>query len=135
MRKEPVSYTHLDVYKRQAIEGVDSIGSYLETTAYADAVEELRRSPSAFERWCDNLLIRKIKPQQYSAFGLGPLAAYILARENEIKSVPVSYTHLDVYKRQSETYPDDHPDHGCVHGAHGPCSGRQRFHHTGPCPC
>ena len=72
-----------------AIEGVDSIGSYLETTAYADAVEELRRSPSAFERWCDNLLIRKIKPQQYSAFGLGPLAAYILARENEIKSVRI----------------------------------------------
>ena len=72
-----------------AIEGVVSIGSYLETTAYADAVEELRRSPSAFERWCDNLLIRKIKPQQYSAFGLGPLAAYILARENEIKSVRI----------------------------------------------
>lgn len=72
-----------------AIEGVDSIGTYLETTAYADAVEELRRSPSAFERWCDNLLIRKIKPQQYSAFGLGPLAAYILARENEMKSVRI----------------------------------------------
>lgn len=72
-----------------AIEGVDSIGSYLESTTYADAVEELRRSPSAFERWCDNLLIRKIKPQQYNAFGLGPLAAYILARENEIKSVRI----------------------------------------------
>ena len=45
-----------------AIEGVDAIGIYLESTTYADAVEELRRSPSAFERWCDNLTIRKIKP-------------------------------------------------------------------------
>ena len=72
-----------------AIEGVDAIGIYLESTTYADAVEELRRSPSAFERWCDNLMIRKIKPQQYSPFGLGPLAAYILARENEIKSVRI----------------------------------------------
>lgn len=72
-----------------AIEGMDAIGIYLESTTYADAVEELRRSPSAFERWCDNLMIRKIKPQQYSPFGLGPLAAYILARENEIKSVRI----------------------------------------------
>ena len=83
-----------------AIEGTDSIGTYLETTTYADAVEELRRSPSAFERWCDNLMIRKIKPQQYNPFGLGPLAAYILARENEIKSVRIilsgKFNHLPV---------------------------------------
>ena len=72
-----------------AIEGLEAIGSYLETTDYAEAVEELRRSPSAFERWCDNLMIRKIKPQQSCPFGLGPLAAYILARENEIKSVRI----------------------------------------------
>ncbi|MFQ9705394.1 MAG: V-type ATPase subunit [Enterocloster clostridioformis] len=71
------------------IEGVDSIGSYLETTAYADAVEELRRSPQLLSGKSDNLLIRKIKPQQYSAFGLGPLAAYILGTENEIKSVRI----------------------------------------------
>lgn len=72
-----------------AMEGTDSVGTYLESTAYGDAAGELRRSPSAFERWCDNLMIRKIKPQQYSPFGLGPLAAYILARENEIKSVRI----------------------------------------------
>ena len=68
---------------------MDASGSYRETTSDAEAVEELLRSPAAFGRWCDNLLIRKIKPQQYSAFGLGPLAAYILARENEIKSVRI----------------------------------------------
>lgn len=72
-----------------AMEGVEGVGAYLESTPYADAVEELRLSPSAFERWCDNLMIRRIRPQQYSPFGLGPLAAYILARENEIKSVRI----------------------------------------------
>lgn len=81
----------LDIHRlaQAAIEGGDAIGIYLESTPYADAVEELRRSPSAFERWCDNLMIRRIKPQQYSPFGLGPLAAYVLARENEIKSVRI----------------------------------------------
>ena len=81
----------LDIYRlaQAAIEGEDAIGLYLESTPYADAVEELRRSPSAFERWCDNLMIRRVKPQQYVPFGLGPLAAYILARENEVKSVRI----------------------------------------------
>ena len=49
----------------------------------------LRQSPSAFERWCDNLMIQRIKPQQFEPFGIGPLAAYILGRENEIKSVRI----------------------------------------------
>ena len=49
----------------------------------------MKESLSAFERWCDNLMIRRIRPQLHNAFGLGPLAAYILARENEIKSVRI----------------------------------------------
>ena len=72
-----------------AAQGEEAICGYLANTPYADAVEELKKSPSAFERWCDNLLIRRIKPQKHNAFGIGPLAAYILARENEIKSVRI----------------------------------------------
>lgn len=72
-----------------ALQGKESICSYLATTDYADAVEEVKKSLTAFERWCDNLVIRRIKPQLYNSFGLGPVAAYILARENEIKSVRI----------------------------------------------
>ena len=72
-----------------AANGVDAIASFLGNTAYADAVPELRKSPAAFERWCDNLITARMKPQLYESFGLGPIAAYILARENEIKSVRI----------------------------------------------
>ena len=72
-----------------AVEGLEAIASYLELTPYGEAVEELNHSPSAFERWCDNLLIRRIHPQRFNPFGIGPLAAYILARENEIKTVRI----------------------------------------------
>jgi V/A-type H+-transporting ATPase subunit C len=67
----------------------EDICKYLETTQYADAVPELKKSPAAFERWCDNVLMRAIRPQIHNCFGLGPLAAYILARENEIKTVRI----------------------------------------------
>ncbi len=72
-----------------ALEGEEAIYAYLERTVYSDAVQAIEESASAFERWCDNLIIRHIRPQKYNSFGLSPLAAYILARENEIKSVRI----------------------------------------------
>jgi V/A-type H+-transporting ATPase subunit C len=72
-----------------ALEGEEAIYSYLENTVYADAVQAIKESPSAFERWCDNLIITHIKPQKYNSFTLSPIAAYVLARENEIKSVRI----------------------------------------------
>jgi V/A-type H+-transporting ATPase subunit C len=70
-------------------EGFEGVLAYLEETAYADAVMQLRTSMSAFECWCDNRIIELIKPQKYNPFTLSPLAAYILARDNEIKTVRI----------------------------------------------
>ncbi len=72
-----------------ALEGMEAIYRYLLTTEYAEAVSAIKESSSAFERWCDNLIIRQIKPQKYNPFTISPLAAYILARENEIKTVRI----------------------------------------------
>jgi len=71
------------------LEGEDAIYQYLANTVYADAVLALKESPSAFERWCDNLIIKHISPQKYNPFTVSPLAAYVLARENEIKTVRI----------------------------------------------
>jgi V/A-type H+-transporting ATPase subunit C len=71
------------------LEGEDAIYHYLESTVYSDAVEAIKISSSAFERWCDNLIISHIRPQKYNPFTVSPLAAYILARENEIKTVRI----------------------------------------------
>ncbi len=68
-----------------ALGGLDNVVEYLSGTDYAEAAEALKESPAAFERWCDNLIIRHMKPQKTNPFTIGPLAAYILARQNEIK--------------------------------------------------
>ena len=74
---------------RAALGGMDAIREYLSGTAYAGGAEALEESPSAFERWCDNRMIEMIKPQKYNAFSAGPLVAYLIARENEIKTVRI----------------------------------------------
>ena len=76
-----------DALARAAMNGVEGVAEYLGGTVYAPAAEALKKSPAAFERWCDDLIISHMKPQKHNPFTLGPIAAYILARRNEIKCV------------------------------------------------
>ena len=72
-----------------ALSGPEAIRDYLAGTDYAEGAEALAVSPSAFERWCDNRIIYTIRPQKYNSFSVGPIVAYALARENEIKTVRI----------------------------------------------
>lgn len=75
-----------------AMNGADTLTAYVEKTAYAAGAEHFRCSMAAFEKWCDDLLIKKIRPQKYQPFGIEPLAAYVLARESEMKSVRIIFS-------------------------------------------
>lgn len=86
---------------KAAASGADAIGEYLLGTSYAQGAEALAESPSAFERWCDNRMMETIKPQKYNSFSVGPLVAYALARENEIKTVRIILT------GKQNDFPDD----------------------------
>ena len=66
-----------------ALDGMDEIFGFINTVS-----DRFHRS-AGFERWCDNKIIEYIRPQKYNPFSLSPLAAYLLARENEIKTVRI----------------------------------------------
>ena len=91
MKRAMVSGGSLDTERlaKAALSGADAVCDYLTASGYGAAAEALKESPSAFERWCDNDLIDMIRPQKYNAFSVGPLVAYVLARENEIKTVGI----------------------------------------------
>ena len=70
-----------------ALNGRQAVSDYLALTPYALLAPALSQSMSAFECACDNLLIERIRPQLYESEKPGPLAAYVIARENEIKCI------------------------------------------------
>ena len=72
-----------------ALQNMEAVMEYLNTTVYNEASAAIKQSLSAFERWCDNMLIAKILPQKYNPFTVSPVAAYILARDNELKTVRI----------------------------------------------
>lgn len=70
-----------------SLNGRQAVSDYLALTPYASLAPALSQSMSAFECACDNLLIERIRPQLYESEKPGPLAAYVIARENEIKCI------------------------------------------------
>ena len=78
----------------------ESLWEFILRTPYSGAVEALNKSFSAFEKWCDDKIIAFILDVKHKPFGVEPLFAYILARENEIKMVRIvlSGIHNDLSK-------------------------------------
>ena len=88
----PCDSLNVDGLARAALAGTDSIIEYLSGNGYLEGALALKESPSAFERWCDNRIIQTIKPQKTNPFSVGPLVAYVISRENEIKTVRIILT-------------------------------------------
>ena len=83
----PCDSLNIELLSDAAFDSEEAVGDYIKLTAYSDAAEALGKSISEFEVWCDNYMMKAMKSQLSESFGIGPLAAYILARENEIKTV------------------------------------------------
>ncbi len=71
-----------------ALEGADAVLSYIERVS-DEAADKLREGMSAFEKWCDEKLRDLIAPAKYKSLGPDALAAYICAKELEIRSVRI----------------------------------------------
>ena len=69
--------------------GDDAIAGFLSSTDFAGGADALKASTAAFEQWCDNMITDRMQSMHYESFGAGPIAAYIIARLNEIKSAGI----------------------------------------------
>lgn len=97
----PMEEMDVAALAKAALESREAVAEYLRMTPYAALADSLGRSMRTFETACDNLLIEHMKPQKYEYFTPGPVAAYVLARESEIKCVRIILTgkanHLPVH--------------------------------------
>ncbi len=81
------------LFLRSYEESMNNFASLLSATPYGTLVSEgikyrqENRSWAELERLADNHLISFLKRAKYIIFGLEPIVAYLLARENEIKMI------------------------------------------------
>ena len=78
--------------KRAAIEGTDELTAFLEQKdclGSRQAMEQLDRSPSAFEKWVDDRLLDIARQGKRVTMGPEPLIGYLVAKEAEIKTMHI----------------------------------------------
>ena len=85
----PCDYINVVELERAVEEGIDSVMDYLKQIGHEDLAEAAKKSKSYFECVCDNKIIERIKSQKYETFTIGPVLAYSLARDNEIKTARI----------------------------------------------
>ncbi len=72
---------------KASADGIEGVCEYLSTTEFAYLTDSLRISVNEFEKQCDNMLTEALRQQKNDHFSIGPLVAYYLAKEAEIKAV------------------------------------------------
>lgn len=85
----PCKSLDADRLTQAAAKDLSAIFEYLAATDYAEAAAALQVSYSAFESWCDNQMMSLIQAQKSNPFSVGPLFAYVVARQNEIGMVRI----------------------------------------------
>ena len=72
---------------RSCIAGADTLKEYLEASVYKKGFAVYLESPSAFEKWCDDEVIKITKSAIYTSFGFAPVVSYFYRKNLEIKTV------------------------------------------------
>ncbi len=77
-----------DALAAAAAEGEEAICEYL-STVDREAADALRSSLAEFERLCDRRLEKRFEYSSYTSLGTEPVAAYIHARQREMRQVRI----------------------------------------------
>jgi V/A-type H+-transporting ATPase subunit C len=75
-----------------AAESPEAVYSFLEKKGYGEAVNAIKESYSSFEKWCDDHIMSGLMGEKHNTMGSGPVVAYYLARQNEIRTVRIIVT-------------------------------------------
>ena len=92
----PVSYTHLDVYKRQVAKRIANVRFTADKHSPASSAQSTKRRVAEINEEKELDMRRKQKNNFRTRGKRICITAFFLTGS----LMPVSYTHLDVYKRQ-----------------------------------
>ena len=106
----PVSYTHLDVYKRQGHSRGPAParplqGGSRDTLRWGTPVSYTHLDVYKRQVHRQLLEIHKVQLVHFVQHGDILQKLYLMALQHSLDLIPVSYTHLDVYKRQARGHP------------------------------
>ena len=74
------------------LSGDEALGNYLEASVYKEGYLIYKSKPSAFEKWCDDNVMKIASDAVYTSFGFDPVVYYYYRKSLEIKTVRMILT-------------------------------------------
>lgn len=68
---------------------IETLIDYLMHSEYKQGVALYKKSPAAYDKWCDDRIVDIIRDSKYVSFGFAPVCAYYYAKLTEIKTVRI----------------------------------------------
>lgn len=61
------------------LSGMEAFGEFLQYSGYPDGQDQLKKSPTEFEKWCDDIVMHYAKSRKYDDFSSSAVIAYMHA--------------------------------------------------------
>ena len=78
---------NIDALAAAVERGEDALYEYVSQTGYSDGAEQMKKSPAAFEKWCDDKIMSFMKEAKLESFSSAHLVAYAYAKSAEHSAV------------------------------------------------
>jgi V/A-type H+-transporting ATPase subunit C len=85
----PSTVLNIDNLIHAATRNIDELYKYLTFTVYSEAIPALQKSLNAFEKYFNEKLKQEIEKERANPFTIGPIAAYLLSKMQEIQDIKV----------------------------------------------
>jgi V/A-type H+-transporting ATPase subunit C len=85
----PSATLNIDNLIHAATHNIDEVYKYLSFTVYSETIPALQKSLNAFEKYFNEKLKQEIEKERSNSFTIGPIAAYLLSKMQEIKDIKV----------------------------------------------
>ena len=92
-----------DALKAAALGGVEKVLELLRASGKSDAASAYEKSPSEFERYCDNAVMAVARKARFVTMGAEPVIGYYMAKKAEEKNVRIIYSAIKVGQPQEIT--------------------------------
>lgn len=76
-----------DALANASAQDISAVLEIFRQSGFEKAADAARESVSAFEKWCDNELIRSMQPARYKTFGFEPVLGFLVGKQFELKAV------------------------------------------------
>ncbi len=85
----PTNFQDIGSLAEAGAKGREAVAEFIKKSGFLEGAKALEKSLSEFEKWCDNKKVEHLKAGKNKFFGIEPIMAFLLGKENELQTLRI----------------------------------------------